>query len=141
MTMVARKIKGMGMLPAAVIGTLSAVGVSVFVMLVQPFSILNEYLKPEAIQILAVSTQLIAAFAGTLVAISIANDKRYLVAALCAGMFFLILLCTGLLFFNGLTTWAIAGLLGSMTGAGCAVLLRERKKGAKIRRKNKRRYR
>lgn len=141
MTMVARKMKGMGMLPAAVIGTLAAVGVSVFVMLVQPFIILNEFFKPEAIQILAVSTQLIAVLTGTYIAISIANDKQYLVAVLCAGMFILILLCAGLLLFNGLTTWAIAGLLGSMIGAGCAVFLREKKKGAKIRRKNKRHYR
>lgn len=141
MVMGTSKITGTGILPAAIIGTLSAVGVSVFVMLVQPFLIFGEYLKPDSIQILATATQLIAVFAGTFIAISIVNDKRYIVAALCSGIFILILLCTGLLFFDGLTSWAIAGVLGSVTGAGCAVLLRQRKKGAKNRRKNKRHHR
>lgn len=141
MAMIERKKTNMRILPAGVLGALLAIVVSISAILIQPFMVLSEYVKPESIQLLSVATQLIAGFVGTFVAISLVSDKRYPVAALCIGVYILILICVGLLLFDGLTSWAIPGILGSSIGALGAVLLFQRKKSIKIRRKKKRQYR
>lgn len=111
-----------------IIGVTAALVISAVVALIGPIFILNEYLEPTSVHILMSITQGIGVFIGGLIAGSNVDQRKWLSVGISTCLFDIVLISGGVLFFDSDLGKVIAGLLSTITGAICALVLLNRKK-------------
>ena len=85
--------------------------------------IFNEYFSIYLIPVLAMIIQFISVFIGCYLAGIITKDKKAPVCFAVTGVYYLLLVATCVLLFNGLSGNVFAGLIGCAAGCGLAILL------------------
>lgn len=121
------------------VGLVSGIGIGVGVGLlltliisaISAWLINGERLPQNAIGTVAVLTQCVAAFAGCLAAILLAGNMPAIVAPITAGVYFVFLVCTNILFMNSELAGAGKGFIAILIGALLAVGARMLSKGKK----------
>lgn len=120
---------------AGSIGTGISVIIVIVLSLIFPVMILSGKIGENQISLVATVAQFVSALFGAWIAGKIAGDQKLLGIGLAVGMYFLLLICSALLFFDGFSPRIIIGLISILLGAGAALLiLNKRKKRSKGRR-------
>lgn len=137
-----KQIKGnITMLPAVCIGAIMALVMTAILASLIAVFILNEYINVAGITIAAIVIQGISIFIGTFAAGKIVSDKKLFACILTAGVYYLILMSTALLFFEGISGSIIIGLATGVIVCFAAVYLCTKEKGGTARRRKIRRSR
>lgn len=103
--------------------------------------ILNGYLDINILGIVALIIQLISAFFGVMIGVKITANNKILAGAFTAAGYYLVLLCCGLLFFDGIKGSALIGLISCAIGYLLALLLNSKGKTSRHRTRTRRQYR
>lgn len=124
------------------IGLCVAIGIGVSVILslilamITASLIMNERLSEDVIQYTSPGIILIASVAGAVIAGKSANEKVAIAAGICGVTFLLILMGTGILFFNGGFHNIWTGLVSIALGwiLSCTICIRGKRRGTKRKR-------
>lgn len=129
------------MFPAACIGALIALAMTAIIASLIAVFILNEYINIAGITMVAVIIQGISIFIGSFAAGKIVCDKKLPTCIITAGVYYLILLSTALLFFDGISESVFIGLVTGAIACSAAVYLCTKEKRGTVRRRRIRRSR
>lgn len=116
------------MLYSVAIGDAISIVVCFFAAMACPVFVINGTIEGISVMMLANTTLCIAVFVGVLIAGLVTKEKKLLTVLLCAGSFLVFLLSCALLFFEINGTAIIGGLLSSVFGTACALLIVFRQK-------------
>lgn len=123
--------RGVAMLPAVASGTVAAICICAIATMIEPFTILNDSVTQNYISVMANINQFAGSFVGALVAGALTDGKRWLCASASVCLFYVTLLCVGVLFFENEPRDLLFGLLSCAAGVVCALLLLYRSKKPK----------
>lgn len=127
-----------GMLRAITIGTTIATLICCIAVLTGPILILNEYLELKLVRGMAMIVLSVGTSIGAMIAGAGVNKNRWIAASATAGVFYIILVSSGILFFEINTGSFLAGLLCCAVGAGVSLLILNKKS---TRNKKRKKYR
>lgn len=123
------------------IGLIAAIGITLLSSLLLPAEILKEVIKYETALILVPIVMFLSSFAGAMVAGKIAKDNGNAAIGIAIGLYILILVCCGFLFFDGMSQKAITGLFAILLGGGASLYLSNIKINQKRRKGRHRKFR
>jgi len=95
--------------------------IAILISIISALLISNESLAQEAVNIISVLTQIIAAFVGCTVAIILSGRMPAVISAITCGVYFLILICSNILLMNGELSGVGKGILSILGGGFLAV--------------------
>lgn len=108
---------------------------------IAPIFILNEYWKLEYFQLMVFFCQLIITFTGVWIAGDIQNISDLIESVMVAGLWFVLVLCAGIVAFNGITNYVKVSLAACTIGAGSVIAIKiycyNRKKSIRIKHKRR----
>lgn len=111
-------------------GALLAVAISLAFALLIPFSVLSGMVDMNAAIVMIPAVQGISAFLGAVIAGKLTQNNKLLSVGVVSGVYIAILICTGLLFFDGLGEGVVIGILSVIIGSAVAILILNKRKSA-----------
>lgn len=126
---------------AVAIGTAFAIVVCVIASILEPYLILNGTVSQSSVATISIINQAIGAFLGATIASVLTYDKKWFSISISVGLFYVLLACFGILFFENDPKELLAGFLGCAIGGASALLLLFRGKKVNNHKGSKRRYR
>lgn len=139
--MIKRKIGNHTIVTAAGIGLAVSLIVSLLLVCIVSTLVLKGAVIPEVAVVAVTCVQGLAAFIGALLAGALSQKKKINSIVGAVGTFYVTLICGGMLFFNGLSTNAISGLIVIAAGGLLAIFLVTREKRTKHKRGSHRKNR
>lgn len=119
---------GTGMLRATMIGLAAAFCLCAIAIMIVPIFILEDFAEPKSLSIITPVIQLISSFFGANIAGLLINDKKWMTASTCSALLCILLICIGMLFFEGDPNMLLSGFISCAIGAFCSIVLLNRKK-------------
>lgn len=115
------------------------VGVSAVLALIAPMLVINNVLNEASIGVVSIFIHVISAIIGALIAGVMAHKIKSLTMCLSGGVYCLLLICSALLFFDGITYNALYSLLACSIGTLFSLFILKKK--TKNNRRKMRRHR
>lgn len=122
------KISGLGILPACGIGIAVSLLVTVLIAWVTAIFISNEYFEINTIVFAAIVSQFLATFIGAFLVGKITDNNKMLTCCLAGGLYYLLLIGTAMLFFDGISGKLFVGLISCALGCFAGILTSSRQK-------------
>lgn len=128
------------LLPRAIaIGVIVSFLLTILLSAVSAFMISNAYIQEDAMATINIFIKVVSSFAGCIVAMFLGGQMPAIVSAITCAVYFVILICSNILFMNGEISRVGEGIICILCGGLLAVLLKLMGKKQKI--APKRRYR
>lgn len=105
------------------IGTASSIVIALLLTVIGAIFIENEYLNIGSVNILALTIQFVSSLVGTLIAGKLSRTNYFLSCGAVCGCYFLLMLITAMLFFDGVGGSVLLSALAILIGGGTAILL------------------
>lgn len=115
------------------IGLLLSLVITLFAAALIAMMIIGERMEPENIYIGSAATLLLASFVGAFYVVLTKGEKRLLFSAVSGGVYFLVLVCTTLIFFDGMISNAWQVLILIIGGSVSAGIIKTNSKKASYR--------
>lgn len=112
----------------AAAGVALSLSVSLILAIVAAIFINNEYCGIESNRLAAVISQFVSAFLGGCLAAGVTDERKNVASMLTGAAFYIVLTVAAMLFFDGLGSGLLSGLISVAAGVICAILLVNRKK-------------
>lgn len=126
--MKSHQIKQPSLLISAGIGAVVAMCASIILSFVYPVFIFNEAVTESSVRFVAPASQMIATLLGSIIAGVLAKENKIPAVGISVGIYITVLICSALLFFDGLTTKFVFGVVAVLTGAVLALVFNGKKK-------------